>query len=51
MEEIKTLEYLNNTKVVREKAKIEYQFRNATEKGLWEFEESLVEKFRSLMEY
>lgn len=36
-EELKSLEFLNNTRIYREKAKKEYEFKNANEKTLWDF--------------
>lgn len=42
IEEIKTLQYLNNTKIIREKAKVEFEYKNATEKSLKDFENSLL---------
>ena len=42
VEEVKSLEFLNNTKVLREKAKVEYVFKHATEKSLEDFEDTLV---------
>jgi hypothetical protein len=50
-EELKALEFLNNTRIVREKAKKEYEFKNANEKSLWEFEESIMEHFHNLTEF
>jgi hypothetical protein len=37
--------------VIREKAKIEYEFKNANEKSMWDFEEIIMEHFKTLTEY
>lgn len=45
------MEFLNNTRIIREKAKKEYEFKNANEKSLYEFEENIMEHFKSLTEF
>lgn len=48
-EVLKSLEYLNNTRVFREQQKKEYEFIQANEKNLTDFEKSLMERFKELV--
>ena len=51
VEELRGLEYLNNTKVLREQAQEEFVLKNATERALGDFQDTLVSQFKTLTEY
>ena len=50
-EELKGLEYLNNTRIFREKVKKDFEFKNTNERALHDFEDFIMEHFVKLQEY
>jgi hypothetical protein len=45
------LEYLNNTKIIRQAAKKDYEFKTVTNKSLGDFQEQMMEHYRELVQY